>query len=449
LIILTALLLFAGLAAGYESSLTHITLIVDDHARQIHTHQETVRALLIDVGLELHPEDMVEPTGETELTPGMTVRVVRARPVLISADGREWNIRTQATTIDQILAEADLSLGVYDRASVDEIHPAEGASVLHVTVQRAIPIVLHENGNTVSLQTTATTVGEALQEAGIILYLADRLEPGQGQPLSAGMHIYLERSRPVTIHVDGQTIRTRTHRDRVRDVLGDMEIVLTGQDYTNIPLDTPLEGETTIEITRVEERFLIQQEPIPYDIIWQPDPDLEIDNERLIQEGQPGILERRTRVRYENGEEVSRTLDSEYVAVPPMTKIFGYGTQIVIRTLDTPSGPIEYWRTIRMYATSYSASTAGTPFDAPWYGYTAGGCVMDDNIVAVSTLIPWKSYVYVPDYGVGYACDRGGAIHGKRIDLGYSDENLVLWHSWVDVYLMTPVPPLDEIDYTQ
>jgi 3D (Asp-Asp-Asp) domain-containing protein len=74
---------------------------------------------------------------------------------------------------------------------------------------------------------------------------------------------------------------------------------------------------------------------------------------------------------------------------------------------------------------------------------------MRDGIVAVDPrVIDLGSEVYVPGYGVGLAADTGGAIKGKRIDLGYSDENLQLWYRWVDVYLLTPVPPASRIDYT-
>jgi uncharacterized protein YabE (DUF348 family) len=441
------LLLLGGLAAGYEASLTTVTLTVDGETRQVRTHQETVGALLADAGILLQPKDAVQPGVDTVLSEGASVIVSRARPVEIVADGRRWHIRTRATHIGQILEEAGVYLGPDDRVNTKEIPNQNSAAGLRLTIDRAIPVTLHEDGHEVTLHTTARTVGEALQEAGITLYLADRVEPRQGEPLSTGMHIYLERSRPVNVLIDGRTIRTRTHRNRVSEVLADLGIVLTGQDYTEPALDQPLADETTIEVIRVEERFLIQQEPIPFDIVWQPDPDLEIDNQRLLQEGDAGVLERRVRVRYENGQEISRTFDSEYVAVPPMTKIYGYGTKIVVRQMETAAGTIEYWRVIRMLATSYSASTAGTPRSAAWYGRTAGGCVMDDGIVAVSNLIPWKSEVYVPGYGIGYACDRGGAIHGRRIDLGYSDENLQLWYRWVDVYLLTPVPPASQIDY--
>jgi hypothetical protein len=146
-----------------------------------------------------------------------------------------------------------------------------------------------------------------------------------------------------------------------------------GQDYTDPPPDTPLGEETVVQVVRVAEAFLVQQEPIPYPVRWQPDPELEIDHRRLIQDGVPGILQRRWRVRYENGAEVARALEDEYVAVPPTDKIIGYGTKIVIRQLETPEGTVEYWRVIRMLATSYSASTAGVPKTNPYYGRTPAG----------------------------------------------------------------------------
>jgi 3D (Asp-Asp-Asp) domain-containing protein len=194
--------------------------------------------------------------------------------------------------------------------------------------------------------------------------------------------------------------------------------------------------------------LLIQQDPIPFDVVWQADASLELDTQQLLQDGAPGVRERRVRVRYENGQEVSRTLESQFVAVAPTTKIFGYGTQVMVRQLETPDGTVEYWRVIRMLATSYSASTAGTPRSSSYYGITRLGWKMRHGIVAVDPrVVSLRTRVYVPGYGPGVAGDTGGAIKGRRIDLGYDDDNLVLWYRWVDVYLLTPVPPAHEINY--
>jgi len=474
-----------ALLAGYRTVLMPVTLIVDGQAQQLRTSQDTVAALVMDAGLALHPEDVVTPALETALEPGLTVRVQRARAVYISADGHNVLLRTHATSIEAVLQEARVSLGPYDEVEIKgELVPAAGSAELvsatgatlsarhgtesssvearstdavnalsrrgtaaavepaHITVHRAVPFTLHEDGQAATLYTTASTVGEALRRTGHTFYLADGVRPGLGEPMSAGMPVYVDRSKPVTVQVDGKTLRTRTHREHVDEVLADLGIVLIGEDYTIPPLDAPLGNDATIRVVRVSQRFLVEQEPIPFDSTWQPDPDLEIDQpQRVLQEGVPGVFERRIRVRYEDGQEVSREVDSEHVAVLPKTKVVGYGTKIVVRTLDTPSGPIEYWRVIRMLATSYSAGTAGTPKSSPWYGRTATGMKMSHGIVAVDPrVINLRSQVFVPGYGIGVAGDTGGAIKGRRIDLGYDDDNLVLWYRWVDVYLLTPVP---------
>jgi len=444
--------------------------VVDGQTQQLYTHQDTVAALLMDAGLTLYPQDIVALALDTTLEPELVVEVQRARPVYIRADGHSRLLRTHATSVEEVLKEARVALGPHDEVEIEgELLPAnrsaervstelDGVSrrgpatadpeLVRITVHRAIPFTLHEDGHATTLYTTAPIVGEALRRAGLTLYLADGVRPGLGEPMSAGMHIYVDRSIPVAAQVDGRTLRTRTHRERVGEVLADLGIVLTGQDYTTPTLASPLEEDMTIRVVRVSERFLIEQEPIPFDSVWQADPDLEIDHQRVLREGARGIFERRIRIRYEDSHEVARTLDGEYVAVPPTTKTFGYGTKVVVRILDTPSGPIEYWRVLRMLATSYSAATCGTPKTSPWYGRTATGMQMGYGIVAVDPrVVNLRSRVYMPGYGIGVAGDTGGAIKGQRIDMGYDDDNLVLWYRWVDVYLLTPVPPSHRINY--
>ena len=441
------------LAAGYQTTLMPVTLVVDGQAQQVHTHQDTVRALLLDVGLTIDPDrhrlSPAEP--DTPLEPEMVVEVWRARPVHISADAHNVVLHTHASSLDAVFQEARLSLGPHDEVEVEgefvSASPdASKANPVQITVRRAVPFTLHEDGQETVLYTTAPTIGEALRRAGFTFYLADGVRPGLGERMTAGLQVHVDRSIPVTVQVDGRTLRARTHREYVRDVLADLGIVLTGEDYSAPGLDSSLGEEATIRVARVTERFQVVQEPIPFETTWQSDPDLEIDHQRVMQDGAPGIMEKRIRVRYEDGHEVSRQIDDVYVRIPPTTKIFGYGTKVIVRTLDTPSGPVEYWRQIRMLATSYSAGTAGVSPSSPWYGRTATGMRMKYGIVAVDPrLINLRTQVYVPGYGVGFAGDTGGAIKGKRIDLGYDDDNLALWYRWVDVYLLTPVP--GRIDY--
>lgn len=49
--------------------------------------------------------------------------------------------------------------------------------------------------------------------------------------------------------------------------------------------------------------------------------------------------------------------------------------------------------------------------------------------------------VYIPGYGFAVIEDMGGGIAGSNwVDLAYSDEEFIGWHSYVTVYFLTPVP---------
>ena len=68
-------------------------------------------------------------------------------------------------------------------------------------------------GATVTLHTLLNTVGQVLQEHGVILFLGDQVRPGLQQRITPGMTISIHRSVPVEIQVDGRAIHTRTRAE--------------------------------------------------------------------------------------------------------------------------------------------------------------------------------------------------------------------------------------------
>jgi uncharacterized protein YabE (DUF348 family) len=441
--------LAALLVVGYQRTLTRVTLVVDGQMRTVRTHQTTVEAVLRETGLMPLPKDIVEPALTEPLVAGATITIRRARPVVLEVDGRNIEARTQLTATQDILAELGVSVGQYDEvsATLGQADDQAQRAPRYIRVERAVPVTVRESGSPpLHLYTTARTVGEALHEAGIILYLADNVRPALSSPVKPGANISVDRSISVFIEADGRTLHTRTHRFAAGDVLADMGISLQGLDYAEPGLEALLSDGQTIRVVRVREEMLVQQEPIPFDIHWAPDPDLEIDRQRIGQEGETGVFERRIRVRYEDGVQVGQWTEAEWMAKAPQPKIINYGTKIVWHTVNTPSGPVQYWRKFRMFATSYNAASSGKAPDHPRYGITRLGWQMRSGIVAVDPrVIRLGSRVYVPGYGIGDAADTGGAIRNMRIDLGYDDDNLVLWYRCVDVYWLAPVP--DNVDY--
>jgi resuscitation-promoting factor RpfB len=444
-----------AMVLGYNAALGSITITIDGQARVVHTNQRLVDNVLREAGVTLQPEDLVAPDLEATLPDRQaTITVQRARSITLVADDHTQQFRTQATTLPDLFKQAKVPLGEHDRVTINGQvfnHSDNAAqlaapgstdrSPLAIAVRRALSVTIDTgNNNLRQIETPAATVGQALTEADVQLYLADRITPDLATPLTPGLRIQIEASMPIQVEVDGQLIRSRTLRHKVGEVLSDLGVALFGQDYTQPALEADIKADTAIRVVRVREEYKIQQEPILFETETVYDPDVELDTSST-QEGQNGLRQKRIRVRYEDGQEVTRSLVDEFVLEPAVNKITRLGTKVVIRTLDTPSGPIEYWRHLRMYATAYSASTSGTSPTAPWYGFTATGSKMQKGVIAVDPkVVPLRTQIYVADYGIGAALDTGSGVKGRWLDLGYDDDNLVGWHWWVDAYLLTPVP---------
>lgn len=454
LLALIALVAAAGLMIlGYRWTARPITVTIDGHTTSFRTHQTSVGGLLEDQGIVLRPEDIVQPALETPLKETASITIQRARAVTLVADGRRRTVYTHAASPAAVLLDAGIELRPSDRVAVNNQtwvpeapfvnnHPVE------VRVHRAVPFSLNDDGLTIQLWTTAPTLGQALAEKGIPVYLADAVSLPLDTPMSADLRVTIQRSQPVSILVDGREIRTRTRAQTVAGVLAQEGIVLGELDYTKPAADLPLRAHHTIDVRRVTEEFVYEEAPIPFETIWKADPTLPLDTRRLIQAGDPGMRRRRTRIVYENGEEVSRETANWWVEEDPTPEIIAYGTHLVWQTVDTPDGPKRYWRKIRVLATSYSAATSGKSRDHPTYGITRLGWEARRGIVAVDPqVINLRQKMYVPGYGLAVAGDTGGRIRGRHIDLGFDEDKLQLWYRWVDVYLLEPAPPPDRINY--
>jgi len=461
-VLVLLLALTSAMIVGYVGTLKRVNLTVNGHLLTVWTHQKTLRGLIEEAGLQLRDEDIVIPDIDSPLSDILSVTILIARPVTIEVDGRWIEAYSHSGTALGLLQEVGFPLRPHDRVTVNGQPQDPGAPLpavatltnlntlhqtsLHLTVRRAIPFHLNDGGVPSVLYSTGATLEQALRENEVPLYQADIIHPALDTPLAPGLRTSIQRSKAVSIKVDGRTLHTRTQHKTVADVLEQEGVVLRGKDYTNPPVEARIRNDLAINVIRVLEEELIEEEVIPFETVWRGNSDLEIDQRRVSQRGEEGVFKRRIKIVYENGEEISRMVEDEWVDREPTEQVISYGTRIVMRDLDTPEGTIRYWRKIRALATSYSAATSGKDRNHPTYGVTFVGWQARKGVIAVDPhVITLKSKLYVPDYGVGVAGDTGGLIKGMHIDLGYDEDNLKLWYKWVDVYLLAPPPPRDQI----
>ena len=315
-------------------------------------------------------------------------------------------------------------------------------------IKRNIEIKVIDGDRELVFSSQAGTVGEAVSEAGISLRSPDKIEPPAGNWLTPGQTVRISRAEPYTIHVDGEVVKSYSQSNNILDILAGVGVGLSGRDYTVPEVGGKLEPGSQIEVVRVQEQFEVEDIPIPYGSALVASEELEIDQKAFLSEGAAGNLRKVTKTLIENETVTEQTDVGEWMTQQPVDEVIAYGTKIVIRTLDTPEGPQEYWRVVSMRATSYTAASSGKPPDHPAYGITASGISAGYGVVAIDpNVVPFRSNIYVHGYGVGFAGDTGGGVKGRIIDFGYDDGALESWRGFVDVYYLTPVPASINIDY--
>lgn len=206
-----------------------------------------------------------------------------------------------------------------------------------------------------------------------------------------------------------------------------VETTIFAQDNQTYPIFLqPIKTES-----RFKEELGSVTESIHKKTIYQDDPELETGEERTVSDGKDGIKTSIVKITYYDGKQYSKEVLSTEVT-PPKDKTILRGTKIVWRNLDTTDGQIRYWKKLRVWATHYDSTCLGCD------QWTAIGMRAGFGVIAVDPkVIPLKSKVYVPEYGMAIAGDTGGAIKGNIIDLGFDDARTSGWKArFVDIYLL-------------
>lgn len=448
-------LVLMGAAAYLWSLPDSFTVYADGEAIQVSGEFETVQEVINAVDVGISPLDAVIPERQTVANPAVAISIQRAKPVILETDTERTTYFTHQTTLGAFLHEIRFDLSATDQILADglrvQLPQVETAQLPQkVVIKSQIEVTIVDQGQRQTLEISGHTVEDALNDAGITLLPTDQVRPSAGTGVTQNMEILVDRAIPVKILVDGQIIETHSPHTTVMPILASAGVSLTGQDYTFPAGDVEIFPGDTLQVIRVTEELAFEDEVVPYESQLVPSDQFEIDTRGLVQSGEPGLLRKQFRVRFEDGIEVSRQFETEWIEIEPVPELIGYGTKIIVRTIDTPQGALEYYRKVEMRVTSYMAQTSGKPKDHPAYGITASGEIAGYGVVAVDPkVVPFRSNVYVPGYGSGFVGDTGGGVKGRWIDLGYEDDwdTFVHWSGYIDVYFLTPIPEYDRINY--
>lgn len=296
-------------------------------------------------------------------------------------------------------------------------HPLS-AFAAALDVQSPHAVLFQSHGTQTQHVTTAATVGEFLKERGIEPGPADYVHPSMNTPLTDNLVVEYAPAIPVKLVTAAGTKTITTTATDVGSLLEEEGVDLGPHDVVRPSLSDPLEANSTVRIMRVVQWVSKQKKRVAQRTVHVIDFSLAPGQTRVLKQGAPGLTETMVDYTQTDGKLDKHILGDRIVRKPqPRVIADGVGSREAIvqfakhgleKTAYIASEALD------MVATAYTAQCIGCT------GYTASGYRAGHGIVAVDPhIIPLGSKLYIPGYGFAIAGDTGGAIVGKRVDLGF------------------------------
>ena len=206
---------------------------------------------------------------------------------------------------------------------------------------------------------------------------------------------------------------------------------------TNLAFAKPSGGydlETTFSTrtdTAFSEKTNLKTQVLSFKSRSIPDPSVVEGETKIVQAGVEGKKIIQIKTTFHNGQKyaVENTVVSE---TRPVEEIIAVNPSVFSKTIDSPYGTLKYTSKLNVWATSYDPTCRGCNQT------TSIGLKAGFGVIAVDPkIIPLRSKVYIPGYGIAIAGDTGGSIKGNKIDLGFDDVKTGNWSArFTDIYIL-------------
>lgn len=179
-----------------------VTVDVNGEETNVRTYAADVAGALNSAGVEVAPEDLVYPAPGEKLSSGDTVTVRTAKPVAVVIDGVAQEITSTAGTVGELIDQAGVA--GHSAVDVDRDQPVTDGMNLNVTTPKIV--ALRDGGDLTYVSAAAKTVGDLFAARGVTFDTDDRLNVALTDAIEPGMEIVLDRvstvDRPETVVVE-------------------------------------------------------------------------------------------------------------------------------------------------------------------------------------------------------------------------------------------------------
>lgn len=248
----------------------------------------------------------------------------RGVEVTLVVDGETQSLDSRASTVGELLDDEQITVGAADFITPAAITELADDMLVEVRHAREITVLIDDVGT--AQTTTALTVGEAL--AGLDTPLdgsAVSPPPERGIPLE-GLTIEVTTQKTITLDDGGEARPATSTAKTVGDLLDDEGVALGAEDVVTPAVDTVITPDMTISIARITVETETRTEPVAYDTVETEDAALPTGTRAVDTEGTDGEQEATYAVTYTNGERTSEELIEAVVTREPVAEDVRVGT---------------------------------------------------------------------------------------------------------------------------
>ena len=343
--------------------------------------------------------------------------------VTLEIDGETTRVITMRETAEEILAQVGievsendvLDLADFDKKSIIRLHKSHSFTVA-------------DNGADAVSYEGKGTVAEALEQNGIAIKDGDILNCSVEDRIADTPEVIITRAFEVKIVADGETKAINIAGGTVSDALDKAVITIDDNDEISKPLDTELEADLLIKITRVDYKTKTETVEMNYKTVTKKSATMYTDQAKIETKGVKGVQTITYQEKYVDGVLTESVATSSVVEKAPVDEVKTVGTKKrvgaipgggyvlpngkkTISTLTPPSSlqldgnvPVSYKKKIVGTASAYNCGT-----------HTATGKRVRPGYIAVNPKqIPYGTKMWIVSndgkyvYGYASAEDTGG-----------------------------------------
>ncbi|WP_354147080.1 transglycosylase family protein [Arthrobacter sp. 754] len=256
---------------------------------------------------------------------GLVAFVGNNKTVTLNVDGKVTSVQSFGGTVGQVVKGANVELKPADRVSPSADVKVENGTVINVNMAKAVKVSLDGSEKTVS--TTAPDVAGLVTELGVASASSVSV-PKDAQLAVAGSFVSISTPKTVSIVADGKVAAATTTAGTVAQVLEDAGITLGVDDRTSQPGNALVVNNMVVKVSRVDtSQTAATTEDIAFDSMTTESAELLKGEKEVTQAGAAGKVSKTFKLVMVDGREASRTLVSETVSVQPVTEKITVGTK--------------------------------------------------------------------------------------------------------------------------